>query len=93
MNEIIFKSLNYLVLIVLIVFNFLVFMAYSIGEGAILWSDWLLLTLPFVFWGALYYVQKKQKTYGMAYIWFFIMVILLYFWESGFGVQLISYIS
>ncbi|PBB04642.1 hypothetical protein CKW00_13005 [Salimicrobium humidisoli] len=93
MNQFIFKSLNYLVLIILIVFNSFVFIAYSIGEGAILWSDWLLLILPFILWGAFYYVQKKQRTYKMAYIWFFIMVILLYFWESGSGALLIRHLS
>lgn len=80
-----FHMYNITALLVLLAFNLLVLFAYGIGEGSMEISDWLPIALSFVIWGFFYLVQFALSNKIWRITWFWIMVVLLYFWQTGLG--------
>lgn len=81
---------NILVLIILLIFNLAVFWATAgISEGGMNFGAWVLIVSPFVFWGIFYLIQFLRKSNIWRWICFAIMVVFLYFWETGYGALLI----
>jgi hypothetical protein len=93
MSKKVFHIANILVFIVLLAFNFLVLWAFGIGEDKITFADWFLILSPFGFWGILYTIQLTRNNNIWRVIWFGIMILFLYFWETGYGALFIRMFS
>lgn len=80
-----FHIYNIIVLLLLLAFNLLVLFAFGIGEGGMGFSEWLPLALSFVIWGTFYFVQFVRSNKMWRIAWFCIMIVSLYFWQTGLG--------
>ncbi|MCA0970797.1 hypothetical protein LCM20_09365 [Halobacillus litoralis] len=80
-----FHIYNITALLILSAFNLLVLFAFGMGEGGMGISAWLPITLSFVIWGGLYFVQFVRSNEIWRMSWFFVMVVSLFFWQTGLG--------
>ncbi|WP_342389292.1 hypothetical protein [Salinicoccus bachuensis] len=80
-----FHVYNVIILLLLLSFNLLVLFAFGIGEGGMGFSQWVPIALSFLIWGVFYLIQfaRSNKTWRIA--WFCIMLVFLYFWQTGVG--------
>ena len=80
-----FHIYNIITLLLLLSLNLLVLFAFGIGEGKMELSHWLPIALSFVIWGIFYLIQfvRSNKTWRMS--WFSIMIVFLFFWQTGLG--------
>lgn len=80
-----FHIYNIIFLLLLLSFNALALFGAGMSEGGVYSYMWLGIGLSFTIWGILYIVQfiRPNKTWHIS--WFLIMVIFLFFWETGLG--------
>jgi nucleoside recognition membrane protein YjiH len=80
-----FHLYNIIVLLLLLVVNYLPFLAFSISEGEWKVSQWIAIGIPFMFWGIVYFVQFARSNKVWRVCWLCMMVVFLFFWYTGFG--------
>ncbi|RXJ04562.1 hypothetical protein DS745_04035 [Anaerobacillus alkaliphilus] len=80
-----FQIYNMIVLIILLFLNFFVLFAFGIGESKLTITDWFPIILSFILWGIFYFIQFTRSNTIWRVFWFGIMVVVLYFWETGLG--------
>ncbi|CAM2756402.1 hypothetical protein [Salinicoccus roseus] len=80
-----FHVYNIIILLLLLSFNLLVLLAYGIGEGGMGVSQLVPIALSFVIWSVFYLIQfaRSNKTWRIS--WFLVMLVFLYFWQTGVG--------
>jgi len=82
-----FHIYNFIILLLLISFNALASFGAGMSEGGIHSYMWFAMGLSFVIWGIFYFIQFVRPNKAWRISWYLLMVIFLYFWETGLGVK------
>ncbi|KGP91069.1 hypothetical protein N780_17585 [Pontibacillus chungwhensis BH030062] len=80
-----FHIYNIIILLLLLFMNLLVLFAFGISEGGINLSAILTIVLSFALWGAFYLLQFMRDRKVWRVSWLCVMVVVLYFWQTGLG--------
>ncbi|SEI62282.1 hypothetical protein SAMN04488113_1065 [Alkalibacterium gilvum] len=83
-----FHIYNIIIFLLLLAFNSLALFGAIISEGDVYSYIWLTTGLSFVFWVIFYIVQFLRSDKVWRISWFIIMVVLLFFWQTGLGASL-----
>lgn len=76
-----------IILIVLLSFNALALFGAGMSEGGIYSYMWFGVWVSFAAWLIFYIIQFLRPNKIWRISWFVIMVIFLYFWETGLGAR------
>ncbi|GIN91888.1 hypothetical protein [Siminovitchia terrae] len=83
-----FHIYNIIALLLLLSFNSLALFGAGMSEGGVPAEFWFAVLASLVIWGIFYFIQFSRSDNKIWRIsWLLIMVIFLYFWETGLGVQ------
>lgn len=80
---------NIFTAIALFMFNYLLVLGFGMGEGEMPSGIWISAFISFLFCIFFYIVQFIRKSHIWRFTWFGIMIVCLFFWESGFGVSFV----
>lgn len=80
-----FHIYNIIILLILLSFNALALFGAGMSEGGIYPYMWFGIGASFVFWIIFYIVQFVHPNKVWRISWLLIMVVLLFFWETGLG--------
>lgn len=80
-----FHIYNIIILLLLLSFNLLALFGAGIGEGGISSGMWFITGFSLVFWLIFYIIQFVGSNKIWRISWFLIMVVFLWFWETGLG--------
>ena len=67
-------------------FNLLALFGAGMSQDGVHFGTWFAILASFVIWGIFYLIQfsrSNNKTWRIS--WFGVMVVLLFFWETGLG--------
>ncbi|MEH7343864.1 hypothetical protein V7122_08295 [Bacillus sp. JJ1532] len=82
-----FHIYNLIFLFLLFSFNVLALFGAGMSGGGVDSSTWFATGLSYVIWGIFYFLQFVRPNKAWRISWFLIMVIFLFFWETGLGVK------
>lgn len=82
-----FHIYNMIILLLLLSLNTLALFGAGMSEGGIGSEMWFTTWVSFASWVFLYIIQFIRPYKAWRISWFLIMVIFLYFWETGLGIQ------
>ncbi|GIO24325.1 hypothetical protein [Oceanobacillus sp. J11TS1] len=80
-----FHIYNIIILLFLLSFNFLVLFGAGVGEGGISSGIWFITGMSLGFWLIFYIIQFVRSNKVWRISWFLIMIVFLWFWETGLG--------
>ncbi|TDQ32173.1 hypothetical protein EV213_13219 [Aureibacillus halotolerans] len=85
MNKKAFHILNIVTLLILLTLNLLLIIAAGMSEGEQILPYLISVALSFVIWGTFYRIQFTKANTTWKVVWFCLMIVILYFWQTGLG--------
>lgn len=82
-----FHTYNIIVLLLLLSFNLLALFGTGMSQGGVGSEIWFATGASVVIWGLFYFLQFVRSNKSWRTSWFIMMMVLLYFWETGLGVK------
>ncbi|WP_040982532.1 hypothetical protein [Oceanobacillus jeddahense] len=80
-----FHIYNIIVLLLLLSFNALALFGAGMSEGGVLPEYWIVVWASLIIWGLFYFTQFRSDNKVWRISWFGLMVVFLFFWETGLG--------
>lgn len=80
-----FHIYNVMILFLLLAFNLLALFGAGMSQGGVYAYMWFGTGASFVIWAIFYIIQFVRSDKVWRTLWFLIMVLFLFFWETGFG--------
>lgn len=82
-----FHIYNIIFLLLLLSFNLLALFGAGMSDGGIYSYMWFGTGTSFIAWIIFYIIQFVRPNKMWRISWFLVMVVFLFFWETGFGYQ------
>lgn len=82
-----FHIYNVIFLLLLLSFNLLALFGAGMSDGGIYSYMWFGTGISFVAWVVFYIIQFVRPNKVWRISWFLVMVVFLFFWQTGFGYQ------
>lgn len=83
-----FHIYNVIILFLLLSFNLLALFGAGMSQGGIYSYMWFGVGSSFVAWGIFYIIQFVRANQVWRASWFLVMVVFLFFWETGLGYKI-----